>query len=540
MSSPGSHPGTSTTLKSEVSSLADRVGYLQALRAAFAIVVVAAALFAREAIRADVLDVVMGTALYLCVTAAAEAGRRAGKGRGLTVIGGMLLLDGVFLAWVIYASGGVDSPLRFLPYLHLIAVTLLGSYRTGLKIALWHSLLFFVVFYAQVAGILETLNQDSALFGTRAEFYRTSIFSVTGFWMIAIGTAAFSALNERELRRRQNDLEALSDMGPRMESATDPAAIAQILLDTVCEKYGFNRGLVLGKHGDTIPLLAFKGPAEITEIYQTLDASVQEVWDTRRVKLAKKLDPDVDPRVSMLLPLARNLVVVPLFAEGEPVGAMVLELGGKSARIERRVVTMVTQFATHAALELRNAWLLDQIRKMAQTDALTQLANRGTFESALERELSRAARSGEQITLVMLDIDHFKSLNDTYGHQTGDEVLRMASAALSKDCRDFDTPARYGGEEFAVIMPNCSSRESLAAAERLRRAMANIDSEVKITVSAGVATYPSHAGDHKSLVKAADEALYESKRSGRDRVTRSRRRGGQVRPRARSQSSRQR
>jgi diguanylate cyclase (GGDEF)-like protein len=105
----------------------------------------------------------------------------------------------------------------------------------------------------------------------------------------------------------------------------------------------------------------------------------------------------------------------------------------------------------------------------------------------------------------------------------GDEVLRQTGRALAHRCRDFDTPARYGGEEFAVILPACSPSESLVAADRLRTSISELELSVPVTASAGVATYPTHASDVAGLIKAADEALYESKRAGRNRVTRSRR-----------------
>jgi two-component system cell cycle response regulator len=119
----------------------------------------------------------------------------------------------------------------------------------------------------------------------------------------------------------------------------------------------------------------------------------------------------------------------------------------------------------------------------------------------------------------MIDIDHFKRLNDEHGHQAGDEVLRNVAAALSCECRDFDTAARYGGEEFAVVLPGSGPDEARVIAERLRQAVAAAPAAVPITASAGVATYPAHAGDADTLVRAADDALYESKRSGRDRTT---------------------
>jgi diguanylate cyclase (GGDEF)-like protein len=223
-------------------------------------------------------------------------------------------------------------------------------------------------------------------------------------------------------------------------------------------------------------------------------------------------------------------VVVPLFAEGQPLGVLAVEHGQKTRRIERRIVDMILQFASHGALALRNAWLMEQVQRMADTDGLTGIANRRAFQGMLERELSRAQRNGDPVTLVMLDVDRFKDLNDTHGHQAGDEVLKVVAASLVENCRDFDTPSRYGGEEFAVILPTCSSKESLIAGERLRKGIGDAEGPLPVTASAGAATFPVHAGDAESLIKAADEALYESKRAGRNRLTRSRRNSPRAEP----------
>src|SRR3954466_4079135 len=160
---------------------------------------------------------------------------------------------------------------------------------------------------------------------------------------------------------------------------------------------------------------------------------------------------------------------------------------------DRAWASMVEQFSALAALALRGAWLLEQVQGMASTDGLTMIANRRTFETTLEREVARAVRTGERLSLVMLDIDHFKQLNDALGHQMGDEVLRLVARAIAGECRDIDTPTRYGGEEFAVILPGCAEEEAVALAERLREAVATANTVVPITTSAGVATFPLHA-----------------------------------------------
>ncbi len=507
-------------------SIAERMVYMQALRVVFACVVMASAIFADNVVGAGLDELSLATAGYLVCSAAVEVLRRLEGRRGIATVMCMLLVDGVYLAWVQYSTGGAESPLRYLIFLHLIAVTLIASYRTGLKIALWHSLLFFAAFYAQRAGFLE-VSQLPAGSGTPSQglIERLSVFNVLAFWLVAFATAAFSRLNERELRKSQVDFERLAAMGTELEHVKSPEDIGRLLLEYLRDTYGFRRGVVLASpHGEP-GLLTSIGIHEGPPLSEERDAVIDRAWEQRDTLLIKKLDPDENRRLARLLPFSRNLVIVPLFAESDPLGVLALEQPGRFGRIERRVVRMIGQFASHAALALRNAWLLEQVQRLAEVDALTNVANRRTFETALAQELSRAVRHGDPLTLVMIDVDRFKKINDEHGHRAGDEALHKVAQALVEESRDFDTVARYGGEEFAVILPACSSRESLIAAERLRLAVSNIDDLPRgVTASAGVATYPTHADDAESLIKAADEALYESKRTGRNRVTRSRRR----------------
>ena len=501
-------------------SLAERMGYLQGLRAGFAAVAVVAALVFPGFVGASVREVALVSFAYFALTALIEAVRRVGGGRHLYVVAGMLLADGVYLAWVMYLTGFVQSPLRFMLYLHLIAVTLLASYRTGLKIALWHSLLFFVVFHAQLAGLLDlrAAGGDVQALGGAVE-YRPSIFNVTAFWVVALGTALFSFVNERELRHRKNDLESLSEMGVELENASDAANVAEACLTRVCDTLRFRRGLLVAGPAGARKVLAAVGTGGTGEVVPEDCGLLLEVADRRETIVVSDLDPGTDGPIASLLPGARNLLVTPLVADGKQLGILVVEQRRRGHRLEHRVQATLGQFGSHAALALRNAWLLEEVRRMADTDGLTGLENRRSFEMALDQEVSRALRTGNQLTLVLLDIDHFKELNDRHGHQAGDRVLRDAGAALREASREFDTPARYGGEEFVVLLPGCSSDQASAAAERLRLAIADAGGGIPITASAGVATLPLNADDAAGLVRAADRALYESKRRGRDVTT---------------------
>ena len=507
----------------ELVPLAERMVYMQALRVAFVVIVLSSALLEGRVIGATFEDFSLATAAYLMCAGVAEATRRLEGRRGISIINAMLFIDGLYLGWIVYSTQGTESPLRFLASLHIIAVTLLTSHRTGLKMALWHSLLLFVAFYAQQLGFLELVVAGEG--GTD----KISILNVSFFWIVALATAAFSSLNERELRRRTADFENLAHMGSRLETATHPQEAAEVLLDSIKAGFGFKRGAVWAAPDGEPILLAADGVDTTRPLPSGSDAVIDEARTARRPLLFKKIDPDANPRLARLMPFARNLVVVPLVADGQALGVVVLEYGGRQGGIQRRVITMITQFAAHAALALRNAWLLEQMQHMAETDALTGVANRRTFETTLAHEISRAKRHGEPLTLVMVDVDHFKKFNDTQGHREGDRALKEVADALVSHSRDFDTVARYGGEEFAVILPACSSKESLIAGERLRGAVSAIGELARpVTASAGAATFPTHAADAESLIKAADEALYESKRTGRNRVTRSRRRPRQT------------
>jgi diguanylate cyclase (GGDEF)-like protein len=508
------------TTTGELVPIADRLRYLQGFRLLLAAVVAACAIAGSQDLEVPLVAVAGVTTAYLVTTIVALLGWRMSRTGATRLFGMVLILDGVYLGWSSYVTGGAGSPIRYLMILHLIAVCLLASYRTGLKLAMWDTLLLLVVFYAQQAELLRPLGDDTG-HGLGSPLVELVVFSSV-FWLVALVTSSFSAVNERELRRRRYDLEALAVMARRLEEATGSSDAADTLVATVADTFSVERAMVLAaRDGGALEVLASRGDIQVDGPLRPADESILRVaMGTSRTQLTASLHATRDAALARALPDGRNLVVVPLSAGKRALGVLVLEHPMRAgSRIERRVVSMLERLAAHAALALRNAWLLEEIQHLAATDALTGLANRATFQITLGQELARARRAGGDVSLVLLDIDHFKALNDTHGHLAGDEVLRGVSAALDECCRAFDTPARYGGEEFAVVLPQTDAEEALAVAERLREAIAGARVEPGVTVSVGVATFPLHGDDPDDLVKAADDALYASKRAGRDRVT---------------------
>jgi diguanylate cyclase (GGDEF)-like protein len=165
-----------------------------------------------------------------------------------------------------------------------------------------------------------------------------------------------------------------------------------------------------------------------------------------------------------------------------------------------------------------------ELERLATHDGLTGLFNRRSFNALLDDEVSRTQRYGLAVSLLMVDIDHFKRINDSYGHQVGDAVLQQMGGLLANSARGVDKVCRYGGEEIALILPQTGAEEAANIGERLRARIAENafdlgqDRPIPVTVSIGVAACPANATDSPTLVRAADEALYEAKQGGRNRV----------------------
>jgi diguanylate cyclase (GGDEF)-like protein len=163
-----------------------------------------------------------------------------------------------------------------------------------------------------------------------------------------------------------------------------------------------------------------------------------------------------------------------------------------------------------------------QLEQLSRTDRLTQLLNRGYWEECLKQEYSRSRRTGAASSLVIFDIDHFKNINDSYGHQAGDDVIRITAQKLMDTQRSTDVSGRYGGEEFVIILIDTSEESALFFAERLRKKIEALtieydDNRINYTVSLGIAEYRHDLKDYNEWLEHADLALYEAKHSGRNR-----------------------
>ncbi len=381
-----------------------------------------------------------------------------------------LLVDAALIVAVADRSGGLTSPALWLIPPLCLAVTLGLSVPSGAK-----CLGLCVV----ATGIIAVMGPGDVALMNAALPLAVAAGGVT----IA---AAMVAVNERELRRRGERLDALHAAGSAFGAAGDRDALraaAEVAAHRILG--GWECRVRSDHHGAEMRTWRARG---------TVHLSMPVVARDERTS---------GPHMRVL-------------------GAIVASrpaprLG--SATLRGQQLTALEALAGALAAALRRVSLVERLEKLSLVDPLTGLANRRAFDDALEAELARSRRSGEPLGLVMLDVDHFKRFNDTHGHQAGDRALAAVGTALRRAARREDRPCRIGGEEFAVLLPGAGDRGAADVAERIRRAIEMLEMPVgPITASLGAATSETVPAAADQLVADADRRLYEAKSVGRNRV----------------------
>jgi diguanylate cyclase (GGDEF)-like protein/PAS domain S-box-containing protein len=342
----------------------------------------------------------------------------------------------------------------------------------------------------------------------------------------------------KDFARRQLDQQnerMMSELEQRSERATMLAKMGELLqscvsLDEVfAASLGFAPKIFPAARGAVALLNASRSLAEVIGSWTdcrlpTPEFDPTECWALRTGHPHLVLAGDLTAPCGHAAGVKGTYICIPILAQGETLGILHLQATDEAPQLNATELSFKTTFAGQVGLSIANIKLREALRTQSVRDALTGLYNRRYLEEVLEREVRRAARAAQSLGLLMIDLDHFKSFNDAYGHEAGDAVLRETGASLTKGIRAEDFVCRFGGEEFVVILPTADLETSRTRAERLRSKMRELTvmhqgkSLGMVTISVGVAAFPEHGRSPKELMAAADAALYEAKRGGRDQV----------------------
>ena len=337
------------------------------------------------------------------------------------------------------------------------------------------------------------------------------------------------AVEQIELRRSEEIISLLRNVGQAMNFISDLKKLLRYILQQAIDTADAEKGSLMLFDPDTgkLHLRVMEGldDPELQEKINNNDIPTQsfslgegvagKVLQTGKPLFSNDLGRD-DQFVRGEKSHARSIACIPMTVFDNVIGVINLTNKRGDRGFSEEDIRLLQTVADHAAMAINKA----QLWEMAVTDSLTGLYVRRFFKVKLEEELRRAIRYKHNFSIMMIDIDRFKDVNDTYGHPQGDRILEKIAMLLKKYTRDTDLIARYGGEEFVVYLPETSSYEALGVAERIREGIErhSFENAFPLTVSVGLASFPKHCNQIDGLIKKADSALYHAKETGRNRV----------------------
>ncbi len=330
---------------------------------------------------------------------------------------------------------------------------------------------------------------------------------------------------ETAMSEKTRELSAILEVSFALNSLFNYQRLLEYTIDMAIQVTGAERGFIMLHNEETDRLetvvIRRMGTTEVERDMKASSSLVLKCFKTGETQVIgdTSIDPSLVGNKSIILHKIRSVALTPLRIQNIVIGVLYLDSRLSANTFSNQVQGILKVFAAQASVAIHNARLF----YMATTDGLTGLTNHKHFQQRLLEEFCRSLRHHKPLSLLMIDIDYFKKINDSFGHQTGDFALRALSKILRSNMRIHDLPARYGGEEFAVLLPESGLEGAKILAEKLRSVVEsaefNVDQKtLKYTVSIGISVTDKRMGKPADLVKAADKALYKAKESGRNRV----------------------
>ena len=337
----------------------------------------------------------------------------------------------------------------------------------------------------------------------------------------------FSELRPETIQKRWEDVNVILRMSMLTGLQMQLEATLNLLCDMTADMSAFDKAMVyFWDEGRELMELRIARNVEKHTGDEVATGNILNFWAIKYGRpLLVEQGHNAQSDALMQVVGATSALAVPLFVSNRVMGSLQLFRANGDKPFTREDAQLLWILSLVAENLLTREYANEGLLRFAFTDYLTGLRTRGYFEQQLELEFKRAERKQQKFALLMIDIDHFKVLNDTFGHHIGDQLLRDVTSILMKDMREVDTVARYGGEEFVIILPETTETGAVFVAQRLRRAVdqakffaGSPHSVQHLTISIGVAVYDTDAQFKRDLIEFADAALYAAKHAGRNRV----------------------
>lgn len=322
-------------------------------------------------------------------------------------------------------------------------------------------------------------------------------------------------------RKRAQQLEVMNTIAQQMTVVMEIPELLAKVCSLTRQAFSVDHVAVMLKEDNDLVLRAHHGNLTLAVPPDVAKPSYQSWWGAALNSEKTVVNNDVQPGGSdVLFRETRSRLCIPLVSFGQKLGVLALSSATPGAFHDgdRKSLESV---ADMCATAIQNARHVERVRQLAYIDGLTGIFNRRFFELRIGEEIERAKRFKKGLAIIMIDIDHFKRLNDEFGHLLGDEVLRQVSSIFSQHLRKIDVVCRYGGEEFVIMLSQTDADVAMKVAQKLRNLVAEWQFPGvprPVYISAGVATFPENGTERDQLVKAADNALYVAKHTGRNRV----------------------
>jgi len=355
---------------------------------------------------------------------------------------------------------------------------------------------------------------------------------ITAQAAVSINTCRLYARRKREkedLDKTLQNLSLLYSIGKAMNYISDLKNLLQYILSQAIEITSAEKGSIMlyNLETDRLNIRVLAGLEDTKDQEEVNNNEIRcrsfkpgegiagRVFMTAQPMIVNNIRED-DLFIKSETSYVRSIACIPMVVYSDVVGVINVTNKKDGKEFTEEDVEMLKAVADQAAVAVNKAQLWD----MAVTDSLTGLYVRRYFMVKLQEEIHRAERYNKPLSVVMVDLDRFKKINDTYGHDAGDRALKTISQFFQKNIRDIDAIGRYGGEEFVMLIPDADKKAAFCLAERLRKELAKVKLEdlPPITISLGIATYPSDGTEIDELIKKADAAMYEAKRKGRNRA----------------------